>query len=130
MEFKFPQEIFFMEKIKQKIHNFFIPSETNNFRSKAISHDFLSYYLILALFLTILVKNLPASLNNVLGFATDISVNKLFELTNIERKNNNLSTLIYNEKLALAAQEKANDMFKKNYWSHYAPDGKTPWDFI
>jgi len=32
--------------------------------------------------------------------------------------------------LASAAHQKAEDMFRKNYWSHYAPDGTTPWDFI
>jgi len=30
----------------------------------------------------------------------------------------------------LAAQRKAENMFQENYWSHYSPDGKTPWDFI
>jgi len=29
-----------------------------------------------------------------------------------------------------AAQAKANDMVKQNYWSHDAPDGQTPWSFI
>lgn len=38
----------------------------------------------------------------------------------------------YNESIKLnkSAKDKACDMFNKNYWSHYSPDGTTPWDFI
>ena len=67
---------------------------------------------------------------NVLGFATDISVDKLFQQVNQEREKNGLSALTYNDKLSTAASLKAQDMFSKNYWAHFAPDGKTPWDFI
>lgn len=69
-------------------------------------------------------------LNNVLGFATDISVDKLYQLTNQEREKNSLPDLTYNDKLSTAAYNKAQDMFAKNYWAHFGPDGRTPWDFI
>jgi hypothetical protein len=70
------------------------------------------------------------NLTNVLGFATDISVEKLFQLTNEQRQKNGLATLSYNDKLSAAAAKKAADMFAKNYWAHYGPDGASPWDFI
>jgi len=70
------------------------------------------------------------SIHNVLGFATDITVEKLAELTNEQRQKNNLPPLTINSTLSLAAQKKAENMFQENYWSHYSPDGKTPWDFI
>jgi uncharacterized protein YkwD len=117
-----------MRKVFDYLHHLFVPKEKNNFRAKALHTDFLTYYLIFALFLTFAFKKI--SVNNVLGFATDITVEKLLELTNRQREQNNLPPLSYNEKLAKAAQEKAQNMFQNNYWSHYAPDGTTPWDFV
>ncbi|MBI3366242.1 CAP domain-containing protein, partial [Candidatus Roizmanbacteria bacterium] len=57
-------------------------------------------------------------------------INKLYQLTNQQREKNGLSDLSYNKKLSSAAQKKAQDMFNRNYWAHYGPDGVTPWDFI
>src|SRR3989338_10353152 len=117
-----------MGKIKDYIHRLFIPHEENNFRAKSLHTDFLTVYLVIALLMTVVFKQ--ASLHNVLGFATDISVDKLYQLVNEKRKKNNLSPLVLNSSLSLAAQKKAENMFRENYWSHYSPDGKTPWDFI
>ncbi|KKP85809.1 MAG: hypothetical protein UR89_C0041G0007 [Candidatus Roizmanbacteria bacterium GW2011_GWA2_35_8] len=117
-----------MQKIKQFLHNLFIPHERNNFRARSLHTDFLGLYLIFALVLSFSFKQI--GLNNVLGFATDITVDKLFELTNQQRSQNGLSALTYNSKLAGAANQKAQDMFAKNYWAHYSPSGTTPWDFI
>lgn len=117
-----------MKKVFEFIHHLFIPKETNNYRAKALHTDFLTYYLLIALFLTFVFKQ--TNLQNVLGFATDISVNKLYQLTNQQREKDGLSDLSYNEKLANAAALKAQDMFNQNYWAHYGPQGETPWDFI
>jgi hypothetical protein len=68
--------------------------------------------------------------SNVLGYATDVTTQKLYELTNEERAKNDLAPLEYNEDLSDAARKKASDMFEKNYWAHYGPEGETPWDFI
>lgn len=119
-----------MNRIKELISHFFIPSEKNNLRAKALHHDFLSFYLLIALIMVFLVKGPFGQFKNVLGFATDISVPKLYELINQQRQSNGLPQLTYNEALAQAAAGKAQDMFAKNYWAHYAPDGATPWNFI
>ena len=108
----------------------FVPHQGNNYRAKALHIDFLTYYLLFALFLTFGFKILYAKSGDILGFATDITVDKLYQLTNSVRQQNQLPTLTFNEQLASAAQRKASDMFAKNYWSHYGPDGATPWDFI
>lgn len=115
-----------MEKIRTFIHRLFVPHEENNFRAKSLHTDFLTVYLVIAFLMMIAFKQG----NNVLGFATDISVDKLYQLTNEQRQNNSLPPLSLNSALSLAAQKKAENMFAENYWSHYSPDGKTPWDFI
>ncbi len=117
-----------MEKVKNFIHHLFIPHEENNFRAKSLHTDFLTVYLVIAFLMTMVFKQ--GNFRNVLGFATDISADKLYQLVNEQRQKNNLPSLVLNSSLSLAAQKKAENMFQENYWSHYSPDGKTPWDFI
>lgn len=119
-----------MKNIKRLLHHLFIPSISNNYRARILRHDFLALYLLLAFSLVALSKHPIPQLSNVLGFATDISSQKLLELTNQERAKQNLQPLSYNSKLAIAAQKKAADMFTHDYWAHYSPQGRTPWDFV
>jgi len=118
-----------MRKITDFFRRLFIPHEQNNFRANALHIDFLTYYLIFAIFLSFGFSKL-IRFADILGFATDISVDKLYQLTNQQRTNLGLSPLTYNQELANAAAAKAQDMFAKNYWSHYGPNGETPWNFI
>ena len=116
-----------MEKIKKFIHRLFIPHEENNFRAKSLHTDFLSVYLVVAFLMMIIFQQ--NGFSNVLGFATDISVDKLNQLVNEQRQKNNLPPLTINSELTTAAQKKANVMFQDNCWAHYC-NGTTPWDFI
>ncbi len=119
-----------MNRFKEIIGHFFIPSEKNNLRAKALHHDFLTFYLLVALIMVFLIKGPFGQFKNILGYATDINIPALSQLVNEQRQKNNLPPLTYNDKLAQAAYGKAQDMFTKNYWAHYAPDGTTPWNFI
>ncbi len=119
-----------IKNLKDRLHYYFIPSEKNNFRAKTLHHDFLTYYLVLAFVLVFVMRNFGGNVNRILGIATDITAVKLNEFTNTQRQKNNLSPVVYNQKLSNAAKKKAEDMFEKNYWAHFAPDGRTPWDFI
>ncbi len=113
---------------KQFIH-FFVPSEENNFRSHSLQTNMLTVYLMIAVLLVFVSKKTPF-FSQVLGVATDISIEKLLTITNEDRVKNNLAPLIINSQLTEAAQKKAAHMFQNNYWSHFAPDGTSPWDFI
>lgn len=62
--------------------------------------------------------------------ASDITVQKIIELTNASREEKGESSLAANGKLAGAATEKAEDMIAKNYFSHTSPEGTTPWHWI
>lgn len=68
--------------------------------------------------------------SNVLGAQSDYSATTLLDSTNQQRANDREAGLTLNQQLSEAAQAKANDMAAKNYWSHTAPDGRTPWSFI
>ncbi len=84
---------------------------------------------MIAVLLVFVSKKTPF-FSQVLGVATDISIEKLLTITNEDRVKNNLAPLIINSQLTEAAQKKAAHMFQNNYWSHFAPDGTSPWDFI
>lgn len=67
---------------------------------------------------------------DVLGYATDMSIQSLLDDTNTQRSNAGETSLRLNAALDQAAQAKANDMAARDYWSHNTPDGQTPWTFI
>lgn len=62
--------------------------------------------------------------------ASEITSKRMVELTNESRLKEGLNALIVNDKLALAAQEKAEDMFAKQYFEHVGPDGTVPWHWF
>ena len=55
---------------------------------------------------------------------------EVVRLTNEERVKINLPELEINDVLNASANDKALDMLDRDYWSHDAPDGTKPWDFI
>lgn len=62
--------------------------------------------------------------------ASDISEQKIFDLTNSERVSNGVFALTQNAQLYAAAKNKAKDMTTFHYFEHYSPLGKSPWDFM
>lgn len=68
--------------------------------------------------------------NPILGISMHITSDALLEDTNAQRKKYGLPDLSYNPQLAAAAQDKATDMMQRDYWSHFAPDGTSPWYFF
>jgi uncharacterized protein YkwD len=75
-------------------------------------------------------SSVSRSQRGVLAYATHVSNSSLLDSTNQQRAANGDKTLSMNDQLAKAAQAKAEDMAKRNYWSHNTPDGKEPWIFI
>lgn len=67
---------------------------------------------------------------NVLAFATEMSADGLLEATNQRRSAEDSHALTLNTRLSEAAQAKAEDMARRNYWSHETPEGDQPWIFI
>lgn len=62
----------------------------------------------------------------VLAYATSMSASALLSSTNSQRSSHGAGALKINSKLASAAQQKANDMISKNYWSHDPPGCSRP----
>jgi hypothetical protein len=77
-----------------------------------------------------IVNSLWTNQTNVLSYATSVSAVTLLQETNTQRTQQNIGALALNNKLSQAAQDKANDMAVRNYWSHVTPEGAQPWQFI
>jgi len=69
-------------------------------------------------------------MSTVNTYAASFSSSQVYSSTNSYRSSIGKSSLSRNSQLEQAARNKANDIFKKQYWSHYGPDGSTPWTFI
>jgi hypothetical protein len=110
--------------------HFFVPHKKNNHRAKLL-HNVSLLVLILAV---ALVSTFGVYLHKthpeVLGISYQVTETELLNLTNYEREQNGLSPLKLDQELTVAAHNKADHMFKYNYWAHFAPDGTSPWDFI
>jgi hypothetical protein len=59
--------------------------------------------------------------------ASGIAPSSVIELTNRARAANGLGTLAENTQLSQAANAKARDMIKNDYFAHTSPSGRDPW---
>ena len=87
-------------------------------------------YSVIMILVISLFQVLPRFAPGVLGYASNINISDLLSGTNEIRAQNGLSTLTTSPALEEAARQKAAHMFERDYWSHVAPDGTAPWDFI
>jgi hypothetical protein len=113
-----------------RLSHLLIPQESNNFKARVLHHSSLSsiigFILITQLFLSSVLIVKPS----VLGFASQISPDRIVELTNVERAKVGAGPVKLNSLLSEAAQRKAGDMFAFDYWSHNSPSGRDPWSFF
>lgn len=112
------------------LHNWFIPHKDTHKKAHLISWEGLIIYILLFIFLQVGFSILSFAKPGILGISSNISIQQVIELTNKEREKQGLPPLAENPALDQAASLKAQNMFAENYWAHFAPSGKTPWDFI
>lgn len=77
-----------------------------------------------------LLVNSVWSGGGVLGSSSDFSAASLLVDTNSERARLGVTALSLDPRLSAAAQAKAEDMVRSDYWAHDSPGGRTPWSFI
>jgi hypothetical protein len=118
-----------MQNLAKKLKIIVIPCRENEFRPRFLASDFLFYYLAVVLILKILVLPLFTYLPRT-DFFAGITKSSLISLLNQDRIEQGLAPLKENPLLDKAAFLKAKDMLTKDYFSHYSPDGKSPWYWI
>src|SRR3989304_2913294 len=110
--------------------NWFLPHKNTHQKANLISWHGLFIYILIFILLQVGFSIVSYSNPGVLGIDSNIDKKRLIELTNIERQKSGLPAVSENTTLDKAAEFKAQNMFQENYWAHFAPSGKTPWDFI
>ena len=113
-----------------RLAHFLIPQESNNYRAKILHNRSIALFSILFLIFQLFLSSIILLKPKVLGYTSQISPNKVIELTNLERTRAGFPILTENPQLSEAAREKAGDMFAFNYWAHVSPTGKEPWAFF
>lgn len=112
------------------LHNWFIPHKQTHQKAKLLSWQSLAIYVLLFIFLQVGFSIVSYTKPGILGVTANIDQKTVIDLTNQERVKMGLSPVEENIALDKAAQLKAQNMFTENYWAHFSPSGKSPWDFI
>jgi len=112
------------------LRHLFVPHQTNNCKARILHPSVLSLLVALFIFGQFSLNFYMLVSPSVLGFASNITPERVIELTNQKRAENGLGPLTLNGKLSEAAQRKGGDMFAFNYWAHVSPSGRTPWSFF
>ena len=108
----------------------FTPHHSNNCKARILHPSVLSLLVALFLFSQFALNFYLLISPSILGFASNITPERVLEVTNQKRAESGLTPLTLNGKLNEAAQRKAGDMFAFNYWSHISPSGRSPWSFF
>lgn len=112
------------------VRHWVLPHHTNGHRARLLHPSGLALVALLMVAVQLLYNFSITGRPMVLGYATDITPGELLSGTNAQRVANGLPPLQLNATLDRGAADKAADMFAKDYWSHYAPDGTPPWAFF
>jgi hypothetical protein len=111
-------------------YNWFLPHKETHKKAHLISWEGMIIYILLFILLQVSFSIVNYTQPGVLGISANIDQKLLIELTNKERQKQGLPPVSESSALDKAAALKAQNMFEENYWAHFAPSGKTPWDFI
>lgn len=120
-------------QLVETIAHLFHPRRSNNHRARLLHPESIFSIAFIVMGFALALHNLglfSKELGDILGYASDISVAQVVELTNTERSKSGLGQVQLNDTLSSAARAKAADMFAQQYWAHVSPTGKQPWDFM
>lgn len=118
------------KKFLWSVHDHIFPHERNNYHPHILGHRVLALLSVLVVTIKIASVSFVAMGPAAISEAAAITNETIISLANDARVQNGLSELTPNALLSKAAQNKANDMLAKQYFSHNTPDGATPWSFI
>ncbi len=117
------------KKVLSFFKHVFIPHSGNDYKP-----HFLREHVLLSIFITSLLLLLLSFTTYIVirttTFGSSVVSYVLVDLTNQTRKKNGVPTLSYNQKLYTAAKMKGQDMAMREYFSHFAPDGTSPWHWF
>ena len=114
----------------EKLIHLLIPRESNNHKARILHSSSLIVIAVLIVIFQGIINFIPKIKPDILGYASNISIQEVVNLTNQKRTEAGLSALTLNQTLSSAAYTKGRDMIDRDYWAHVAPDGTQPWKFF
>lgn len=115
---------------KTKKHNNLKPNHRHTKEYLKHYYPFIPLFASIGFLIIVLFSPFQNNSQAVLGAYSSITPQQLLNATNAQRLQTGEKGLTINAQLQNAAQNKAEDMVKRNYWSHKTPEGKDPWAFI
>jgi hypothetical protein len=116
-------------KIKNALKHTFIPHAGNDYKPHFFREHVILSMLIGSIFLLLLSFTTYIVIRTT-TFGSSVVSSVLIDLTNQTRKESGLPPLLYNQQLFSAATMKGQDMVSRQYFSHFAQDGTTPWHWF
>lgn len=115
---------------RRTIKDFFLPHKGNGYKPLIFTVGSVAA-LVLAVLLVqaAYIADLTVVFKKT-GFLASVLPGVLVSLANEDRVDNGVAALAHDPLLDVAAQMKADDMAKKGYFAHVAPDGTTPWHWF
>jgi len=113
--------------MKKHLKDYFIPHEGNDYKPHSLQKAAMTGMVLL-----VLLSFTLANVQSFLWVASDWMVSTILpavivELTNDERSDDALGQLQRNTTLDQAAAMKAQHMAEREYFSHFSPNGVSPW---
>ncbi|MBI5466971.1 MAG: hypothetical protein HY975_02035 [Candidatus Kerfeldbacteria bacterium] len=118
-----------MARLHHHLQNAFIPHPGNDYRPHALRPHMLRMYAYAIVAVKIAVV-LVVSAYSEPARQVSITPTTITQLTNQTRQAKKLSTLRTNALLTKAAEAKAADMARLQYFAHVSPTGATPWSWF
>lgn len=118
-----------MVSLRHYLKNTFIPHHGNDYRPHAWRQPWIHIYagvIVGVKIITVVAIALYAGAARV----SDVTPSSVISLTNKARQERKLATLKTNPLLTKAAESKANDMIRQQYFAHISPKGVTPWTWF
>ena len=116
--------------VRHHAKHLFVPHKGNQYRPHLSRLHGVTAVLVIAVALQLVYGFMTSGRVEVLARVSTVDVTQLVAETNQERQSNDLVPLAVNPKLNEAAQLKAQDMFRYNYWAHTSPRGVEPWKWL
>ena len=120
----------FIKHSGKLISEFFIPCHSNNHKPKLLRTQSLTLIVVILALLKVTIALYIFYFTAYQAKMSEDMTAQILALVNRDRTAQNLKPLSLNTVLNSSALSKANNMVANNYFAHYSPDGKKPWDFI
>ncbi len=121
---------FLHHRARHHLKHAFIPHVGNNFQPHALRPRALSIYAAIVIVAKLAVTGLLFTIYPTPGYYSTATSERFLELTNSSRQAAKAGLLTVSDKLTAAAEAKASDILRQDYFAHTTPQGKKFWQWI